>query len=82
MNKKERRIAVLVEGKEISAICVFRGQFLEHLFLGKSKEEVLSQFNNSSVSKEITSTSASNDLEEICRFIVEKISQKINKVNS
>lgn len=73
---------MLVEGKEISAICVFRGQFLEHLFLGKTKEEVRSQFNNSSVSKEITSISPSNEFEEICRFIVEKISQKINKVNS
>ncbi|BDC19738.1 hypothetical protein [Acidianus sp. HS-5] len=82
MNKKERRTAVLVEGK-ITAICVFRGQFLEHLFLGKTKNEVLLQFKNSSVSKEVNDfSSSSSDLEEVCRFIVEKISQKINKVNS
>ncbi len=81
MNKKERRTAVFVEGK-ISAICVFRGHFLEHLFLGKTRDEVFLQFNNSSVKKEVNDFSPSPDLEEMCRFIVEKISQKINKVKS
>ncbi|MCY0858956.1 MAG: hypothetical protein OWQ54_00835 [Sulfolobaceae archaeon] len=86
--KKESRVAVIVNQDEYWGICVFRGDFIEEMFFGSSKDEVLNQFNLSSVRDEVMYTNFNykmpiqtdyEKLENTCENLVKSIGRKINK---
>ncbi|WP_338600070.1 DNA-directed RNA polymerase subunit M [Sulfolobus tengchongensis] len=88
--KKEARIAIFSEGNELYAICVFRGVFLEKLFLDTNKDRLTLQFISSSIINEVKYSNlnigknvSEQEAEKICQNIVKKISEKLNthKVN-
>jgi len=84
--KKEARIGVLVSVNKLYGICVFRGKFLEHLFLGRSKDEVFSKLEISEVIGEIRYSNFDvgkkiDDEDErvlVCKKIIEAIDRKLN----
>lgn len=79
--KKETRKAVVSSYQDkLYIICVFRGFFLEKIFFGESKEEVISYFNSSSVKEEVKTFVDSGEEVEICNSLAEQIGRKLNKL--
>ncbi|MCI2413827.1 MAG: hypothetical protein MPF33_01020 [Candidatus Aramenus sp.] len=81
--KRETRVGILSSNGKFSCICVFRGQFLEHFVLGKDVEEALSRLGK--LKEEINASNFGvgveykGELEEACRMILDKLTEKINK---
>lgn len=83
MTKKEKRTAVLAQKNFLYGICVFRGQFLEHLFLDTNSDKLIEAFKSSSVYEEVHQiTEEESYLKSVCEKILDRLSQKINKVKS
>lgn len=80
MKKRGSRTAVVAKGNEIYALCVFRGDFLEKIFFDSNKESVERQLRNSSVYDEVKDISSDEEKEEYCKYLVEKIERKLNKL--
>ena len=80
MKKKGSRTAVIAKGEKLYALCVFRGDFLEKIFLDESKDSVENKFKNSSVYDEVKDISFDREKEEYCKSLVEKIERKLNKL--
>ncbi|ARM76365.1 DNA-directed RNA polymerase subunit M [Acidianus manzaensis] len=81
-NKKEKRTAIITQSDFLYGICVFRGQFLEHLFLDKNKDKLINSFKTSSIYNEVNTFDEDPLLKSICQNILDKLSQKINKIKS
>lgn len=83
MIKKEKRIAVLAQKDFLYGICVFRGHFLEHLFLDKDKDRLLETYARSPIRDEApTVTDEESYFKSVCETILDRLSQKINKVKT
>ncbi|AWR97659.1 DNA-directed RNA polymerase subunit M [Acidianus sulfidivorans JP7] len=80
--KSEKRTAILAKVDFLYGICIFRGKFLEHLFLDKDKDKLIKNFKTSSISNEVNTFEDNEELNSICENILEKLSQKINKIKS
>ncbi|MEM0173330.1 MAG: DNA-directed RNA polymerase subunit M [Sulfolobaceae archaeon] len=86
--KKEARVGVIIKANKLYGICIFRGKFLEHLFLGYSAEDVLKKLEDSRVIEEIRYSNfnvgnsfvdeANNEKIVMCRRIIETIDKKLN----
>lgn len=81
-DKKEKRKAIIIEKDFLYAICVFRGQFLEHLFLDINKDKLIETFETSSVYEEVHEIEEDIQLKTICETIIDRLSQKINKIKT
>ncbi|QGA54911.1 DNA-directed RNA polymerase subunit M [Sulfolobus sp. E5-1-F] len=88
--KKEARIAILVKVDHLYAICIFRGNFLEKLFLDINEDNLIKQIVASSIIHEIRYSNigiGENFKEQapkkICENLIKKLSEKLNidKVN-
>jgi DNA-directed RNA polymerase subunit M len=88
--KKETRIAILVKVDCLYAICIFRGNFLEKLFLDINEENLIKQIATSSIIDEIRYSNIGigenfkeQEPEKICENLIKKLSEKLNidKVN-
>ncbi|AAK40630.1 DNA-directed RNA polymerase subunit M [Saccharolobus solfataricus] len=88
--KKETRIAVFVKVNYLYAICVFRGNFLEKMFLDINQDNLIKQITTSSIVDEIKYSNIGigenfkeQVLEKICENLIKKLSEKLNidKVN-
>lgn len=83
--KKEARVSIIVNYDSIYAICIFRHVFLEHLILGKSRDEVIFQLRSSNLIGEIRYSNfgigekvkENDERIQICRNIIERIVKKI-----
>ncbi|MBW9141025.1 MAG: hypothetical protein K1T65_04915 [Candidatus Aramenus sp.] len=81
--KRETRIGILLSNDKFSCICVFRGHFLEHFVLGKDVQEALSRLGR--LKEEINASNFGvgveykGELEELCKMILDKLTEKINK---
>lgn len=80
--KKGSRKAVAYKGNMISAICIFRGDFLEKIFIDEKLEKVKDKFYASSIIGEVREISDDKEKEEYCKTIIEKIERKLNKLLS
>jgi len=80
LKKKGSRTAVITKGEKIYALCVFRGDFLEKIFLDDSKDLIVNKFKNSSVYGEVKDISLDREKEEYCKSLIEKIERKLNKL--
>ena len=83
--KKEARVAIFTNANSLYALCIFRGNFLEKIFLEYNKDGLIQNIYSSSVVKEIMYSNINigkryNEkiLEEVCKTIVNKISEKLN----
>jgi len=77
--KRESRRAVLYVGS-IAVICVFRGEVLEHVFFGRTKEEVFQAFESSSVKGESPSFSEDPELLEQCKVVAIGVEDKAKRI--
>ncbi|AOL16083.1 DNA-directed RNA polymerase subunit M [Sulfolobus sp. A20] len=84
--KSEARVAILVSNDDtFYVLCVFRGFFIEKLFLSLNKEELISEITSSPISEEIRYSNlgigekyTENQLENLCRTVALKLSEKLN----
>ncbi len=76
--KRETRRAVVYEG-EVSVVCVFRGEILEHVFIGENREEALKEFNESPVKEEVKEFVEDHSLLEQCAVVGRAIEDKAKR---
>jgi Holliday junction resolvase len=82
--KTERRTAIYVDTGNLKGICIFRGKFLEGLFL--DLKDVESKFLSSSIKEEVMESNFGfkekyiGELETICNRIVSRISERLNTI--
>ncbi len=76
--KREKRRAVLV-GSSIYLLCVFRGEFIEHVFFGRSEDEVLSELKESGVEGEVKGLNEDPELIEVCRNVLSLVEEKLKR---
>ncbi len=85
--KSESRVAILTSNDDnnLYVLCVFRGFFIEKLFLSLNKEELISEITSSPISEEIRYSNLGigekyidNQLENLCKTVALKLSEKLN----
>lgn len=79
--KGESRRAVLVKD-EFYSMCVFRGNLLEHVFFGRSQEEVALQAKEQGVEGEIKGLSDDPGLAEICLGLLKQVEEKLKRIGT
>ncbi|MDT7861491.1 MAG: DNA-directed RNA polymerase subunit M [Saccharolobus sp.] len=88
--KVESRIAILTKSNSIYVLCVFRGNFLEKIFLDYKEENIIAKIQSSTIINEIRYSNIGigeyyneRKMEEMCEIIANKVSEKLNsdKVN-
>ncbi|EZQ06948.1 MULTISPECIES: hypothetical protein [Acidianus] len=80
--KEESRTAIFSNYDGIFGICVFRGNYLEHIFFGFTEDDVKKKFEESTVFQEVSTIKADQARKTICDLIIRRVGQKINKIKS
>ena len=79
--KDESRRAVLVKD-ELYSLCVFRGDLIEHVFFGRSQEEVILQAKEQGVEGEIKGLSDDSELMEVCLGLLKQVEEKLKRIDT
>ena len=79
--KVESRRAVLVRD-ELYSMCVFRGNLLEHVFFGRSQEEVGFQAKEQGVEGEIKGLSDDPELVKVCLDLLKQVEEKLKRIGT
>ena len=77
--KGESRRAVVVKD-EFYSLCVFRGDLIEHVFFGRSQEEVFLQVKEQGVEGEIKGLNDNPELVEICLGLLKQVEEKLKRI--
>ncbi|MGC9105228.1 MAG: hypothetical protein ACP5HQ_02215 [Thermoprotei archaeon] len=76
--KREARRAVIYEGR-VAVICVYRGEIIEHVFIGRNREEALRLFGESTVREEVKEFVEDPTLLEQCAVVGQAIEDKAKR---
>mgnify|MGYP001773181955 FL=1 len=79
--KVESRRAVLVRD-ELYSMCVFRGNLLEHVFFGRSQEEVVLQAKEHGIEGEIKGLSDDLELVKVCLDLLKQVEEKLKRIGT
>lgn len=79
--KVESRRAVLVRD-ELYSMCVFRGNLLEHVFFGRSQEEVVLQAKEHGIEGEIKGLSDDPGLVKVCLDLLKQVEEKLKRIGT